>query len=61
MESVRVPPDAAAIDLTHWAENYSNQGDRIQVSTAPGSDGIVRRIEVHAREQGAHLRGSSSR
>ena len=54
VESVRVPPDGSAIDLTRWAENYSNQGDRIQVSTAPGSDGIVRRIEVHAREQGAH-------
>jgi diguanylate cyclase (GGDEF)-like protein/PAS domain S-box-containing protein len=54
VESSRVPPDAQAIDLTHKVENYSNQGDRIQVSTAPGSDGIVRRIEVHAREQGAH-------
>ena len=52
VESVRVPPDAPAIDLTRWVENYSSQGDRIQVSTAPGSDGIVRRIEVHAREQG---------
>jgi diguanylate cyclase (GGDEF)-like protein/PAS domain S-box-containing protein len=54
VESVRVPPDAQAIDLTRWVENYSSQGDRIQVSTAPGSDGIVRRIEVHAREQGGH-------
>ncbi len=51
---MRVPPDAAAIDLTHWVENYSAQGDRIQVSTAPGSDGIVRRIEVHAKEPGGH-------
>ena len=49
---MRVPPDASAIDLTHWVENYSSQGDRIQVSTAPGPDGIVRRIEVHARESG---------
>jgi diguanylate cyclase (GGDEF)-like protein/PAS domain S-box-containing protein len=53
VESVRVPPDAQAIDLTHWVENFSNQGDRIQVSTAPGPDGIVRRIEVQARQQGA--------
>ena len=49
-----MPPDAQAIDLTRWVETYSNQGDRIQVSTAPGTDGIVRRIEVHAREQGGH-------
>jgi diguanylate cyclase (GGDEF)-like protein/PAS domain S-box-containing protein len=54
VDSVRVPPNAEAIDLTRWIENYSNQGDRIQVATAPGPDGIVRRIEVHAREQGAH-------
>ncbi|MCI4677781.1 EAL domain-containing protein [Rhodoblastus acidophilus] len=54
VESVRVPPDAPAIDLTHWVEKYSNQGDRIQVSTAPGPDGIIRRIEVHARDAGAH-------
>ena len=53
IESVRVPLDAVAIDLTRAIERYSDQGDRLQVSTAPGSDGIVRRIEVSAREQGA--------
>ena len=30
----------------------SSDTDRIQVSTAPGTDGIVRRIEVRAREGG---------
>ncbi len=49
-----MPPDAQAIDLTRWVEKYSNQGDRIQVSTAPGPDGVIRRIEVHARNAGAH-------
>ncbi|MDE2579576.1 MAG: EAL domain-containing protein [Hyphomicrobiales bacterium] len=34
-------------------ESYSAQGDRLQVSTAPGTDGIVRRIEVRAKEEGA--------
>ena len=29
-----------------------SEGDRIQVSTAPGADGIIRRIEVRAREAG---------
>ena len=53
IESVRVPIDAVAIDLTRAIERYSDQGDRLQVSTAPGSDGIVRRIEVSAREAGA--------
>lgn len=54
IESVRVPLDAAAIDLTKAIDHYSSQGDRLLVSTAPGSDGIVRRIEVRARESGTH-------
>ena len=52
IDSVRVPQDAHAIDLTHAVEKHSSEGDRLQVSTAPGSDGIVRRIEVGAREPG---------
>ncbi len=50
VQSVRVSPDSDAIDLTRAVERYSAQGDRIQVSTAPGPDGIVRRIEVSALE-----------
>lgn len=53
IESVRVPLDANAIDLTKAIESYQSAGDRLLVSTAPGSDGIVRRIEVRAREEGA--------
>jgi len=53
VESVRVSPDSDAIDLTKAVERHSAQGDRIQVSTAPGADGIVRRIEVSALEPGA--------
>ncbi|MBV9637497.1 MAG: sensor domain-containing phosphodiesterase, partial [Methylobacteriaceae bacterium] len=52
VQSVRVPPDAQAIDLTQAVERYSQQGDRIQVSTAPDANGIVRRIEVGARDPG---------
>jgi diguanylate cyclase (GGDEF)-like protein/PAS domain S-box-containing protein len=47
---VNVRLDAAAIDLTAATEVQHTEGDRIQVSTAPGPDGIVRRIEVRARE-----------
>jgi diguanylate cyclase (GGDEF)-like protein/PAS domain S-box-containing protein len=50
VESVNVRLDAAAIDLTAATEVQHTEGDRIQVSTAPGPDGIVRRIEVRARE-----------
>jgi diguanylate cyclase (GGDEF)-like protein/PAS domain S-box-containing protein len=52
IDSVRVPQDVSAIDLTHAVEKHSSEGDRLQVSTAPGSDGIIRRIEVGAREPG---------
>ncbi len=47
-----MPLDAPAIDLTKAVESYSSQGDRLLVSTAPGSDGIVRRIEVRAKDAG---------
>jgi diguanylate cyclase (GGDEF)-like protein/PAS domain S-box-containing protein len=50
VEAVNVRLDAAAIDLTAATEVQHSEGDRIQVSTAPGPDGIVRRIEVRARE-----------
>jgi diguanylate cyclase (GGDEF)-like protein/PAS domain S-box-containing protein len=50
VEAVNVRLDAAAIDLTAATERQKTDGDRIQVSTAPGADGIVRRIEVRARE-----------
>jgi diguanylate cyclase (GGDEF)-like protein/PAS domain S-box-containing protein len=50
VEAVNVRLDAAAIDLTAATDVQKSDGDRIQVSTAPGPDGIVRRIEVRARE-----------
>jgi diguanylate cyclase (GGDEF)-like protein/PAS domain S-box-containing protein len=51
VEAVNVRLDAPAIDLTAATERQKTEGDRIQVSTAPGPDGIVRRIEVRARER----------
>ena len=52
IELVRVPIGSQAIDLTKAFETYHSDGDRLVVSTAPGSDGIVRRIEVRARDEG---------
>src|SRR5216684_520834 len=54
VEAVNVRVDIAAIDLTDVVEQLKSEGGRIQVSTAPGSDGIVRRIEVPAREAGTN-------
>lgn len=50
VEAVNVRLDAPAIDITAATERFKTETDRIQVSTAPGPDGIVRRIEVRARE-----------
>src|SRR3954470_14740743 len=52
VDAVSVRGDASAIDLTGVLDFQHSESDRIQVSTAPGTDGIVRRIEVRAREGG---------
>ena len=52
VDAVRVTPQVQAIDLTTMIERYESTGDLIQISTAPGRDGIVRRIAVKARESG---------
>ena len=52
LDAISVRSDAPAIDLTGILEFQRSDSDRIQVSTAPGTDGIVRRIEVRAREGG---------
>jgi len=54
VEAVNVRPDAAAIDLTAATELHTTEVDRITVSAAPGPDGIVRRIQVPAREGNTH-------
>ena len=45
-----MPLDGKTLDLTLAVQLFRQHDDRIQVSTAPGADGIVRRIEVRARE-----------
>src|SRR5437870_1859491 len=52
IDAVSVRGDAPAIDLTAVLDHQRSDTDRSQVSTAPGTDGIVRRIEVRAREGG---------
>ena len=48
LEAVFVPLSTATIDLTNIVQRYADQGDRVQISTAPDADGIVRRIEVRS-------------
>ncbi|WP_034492492.1 sensor domain-containing phosphodiesterase [Afifella pfennigii] len=52
LEAIEVPRGGATLDLTDAVERHSSDTDRLQVSTAPGADGIVRRIEVRS-QQGA--------
>ncbi|HRJ68566.1 MAG TPA: EAL domain-containing protein [Beijerinckiaceae bacterium] len=53
LEAVRVSPEQDAIDLLPALDTYKSEDDRLTVQTAPGADGIVRRIEVQARESGS--------
>jgi len=53
LEAVRVVPQTDAIDLLPALETYRGEDDRLTVQTAPGADGIVRRIEVQASEPGS--------
>jgi len=50
VESISVTSDAPAIDLTDAAERHRTEADRLLVSAAPGPDGIIRRMDVRARE-----------
>lgn len=47
-DPVQITSEDRAINLTSAVEIFPQQGDAFQVSTAPGTDGIVRRIEVRA-------------
>ncbi|MCC6204750.1 MAG: diguanylate cyclase, partial [Hyphomicrobiales bacterium] len=51
VEAIKISRDDVALDLSRAVEIYTNQGENFQVSTAPGPDGIVRRIEVEANDE----------
>ena len=50
LEAIDIPINASIVDLTNIVERHLNKGDRVQVSTAPDVDGIVRRIEVRSEK-----------
>src|ERR1044071_5307063 len=50
VDAVSVSGNTPAIDLTGVVELHKTDTDRIQVSAAPGADGIVRRMLQPARE-----------
>ncbi len=50
IEPIKISSGDVALNLSGAVEIYRNQGENFQVSTAPGPDGIVRRIEVEAND-----------
>ncbi len=54
VDAINVRVDASAIDLTEAVERPKSEGSSLQVSTAPGADGIVRRMSVPVRETGSN-------
>ncbi|MET0437506.1 MAG: EAL domain-containing protein [Devosia sp.] len=53
-EVISVPEDVNAVNLSDVIEIVSGTDGRVQLSTAPDADGIIRRIEVLASEQGTN-------
>lgn len=53
-EVISVPDDVNAINLRAGVDVLPGQNGRIQLSTAAGEDGIIRRIEVLASEEGTN-------
>ena len=51
IEPIKISREDVALDLSRAVEIYRNQGQNFQISTAPGIDGIVRRIEVEALDE----------
>jgi diguanylate cyclase (GGDEF)-like protein/PAS domain S-box-containing protein len=56
LEAVRVMPQIEAIDLLPVTQSQQSRDDRIEIQTARDANGIVRRIEVQAREPGSRPR-----
>ena len=52
LDPVAVKAEQSAIDLQRFVQRSRSDGDQIQSSTAAGSDGIVRRIAIKAKEEG---------
>lgn len=53
LDAIRVTPQSEAIDLLPVIQRFESRDDRLEIQTARDANGIVRRIEVQAREAGA--------
>jgi hypothetical protein len=53
LDLVVIHDEADTLDLLPSLDRHRSSGDEIQISTAPGADGIVRRIAVKAKNTGS--------
>ncbi|MBW8618046.1 MAG: EAL domain-containing protein [Hyphomicrobiales bacterium] len=53
LDLVVIHDEADTLDLLPSVDRHRSSGDEIQISTAPGADGIVRRIAVKAKNTGS--------
>src|SRR5687767_5530674 len=53
-EVISVPEDINAVNLTSVVDVLPGSEGKVQLSTAPGEDGIIRRIEVLASTNGTN-------
>ena len=54
LEVTPVGPKEERIDITPHTERYAGRGDRLQIETAPGPDGVAGRVEVKAQTTGTN-------
>lgn len=54
LEPIDIDPEKDRIDVTALGELYEGRGDKLQIETAPGADGIVGRMAVSATTTGTN-------
>jgi diguanylate cyclase (GGDEF)-like protein/PAS domain S-box-containing protein len=54
LQPIVVGIDQDRIEITKLGDYYEGRGDRLQIETAPGSDGLVGRMAIKARTSGTN-------
>jgi diguanylate cyclase (GGDEF)-like protein/PAS domain S-box-containing protein len=54
LQPIVVGGDQDRIEITRLGDYYEGRGDRLQIETAPGTDGIVGRMAIKARTSGTN-------
>lgn len=54
LDAIEITPDQSKLEITFRGEIYEGRGDRLQVESAPGDDGIAGRMAVRAATPGTN-------